>query len=337
MRPSKLVLIAFSFALIFLISLNNAFAKDNVSKAKEFMQANMYPAAIALLEKEVYGIGGDLSKANPRNYEAQFLLGLCYVRESRLKEADERFASAIQLKADYGHKIGIGLKDIGMDSVRQGELKTALTIFNKAEHYEPAITRSTVRELLDLGNSLYSKGREDISDVAFAAAVSLNPDTEKEACDKQYAFGMNADEASVISAFPLKTYCSSYNRIAGEKLIGIATKMAMTAKDAEKERYKKAASRYLGESSVNNLLPEVKIHSPGEYIFELKAGEQTPYWIDSPDGTHTQFQFYSVRGSEYVRVYNDGRVVGQKENIDTKFGKFKIKAMKDSYVTMVVE
>lgn len=327
--------------LFFFLLCGNVYAgsasRETVVKARDFMTANMYPSAIALLEKEVFGIGGDLSKGNPRNHEAQFLLGLCYVREGRLDAADERFASAIQLKPDYGYEISKSLKDVGIDAVKQGQLKTALMIFNRAEYYEPAIMGAIVRELVALGNNFLDKGRSDRADIAFAAAVSLNPSSESEVCGRQYAAGLEADDEAVIFAFPLKPYCPTFNRMVGEKLISIARVKAMAGKDAEKEQYKKAAAKYLGEELADVLLPEVIVHGPGEYIFELKAGERTPHWIAFPDGSLSQANFYYKKGSEYLRITEDGRVVGQNESMDGKFLKFKIQAVKNSYIKMVVQ
>ncbi|MBI1912112.1 MAG: hypothetical protein HYS21_08930 [Deltaproteobacteria bacterium] len=337
MRPLKSVLVVLCSVLILLISLNDATAKDNVNKAKEFMQANMYPAAIALLEKEVFGIDGDLSKGNPRNYEAQYLLGLCYVRIGKLNSADERFASAIQLKSDYGRKISKDLKNIGIDAIKQGQLKTALSIFDRALFYEPAIIGETVRELIALGNGYIGGERSARADIAFEASVSINSDSESEACAKQYAAGLEADDKTAITILPFKSYCPSFNRMAGEKLVFIARKNAMAGNDSEKVKYKKFAVQYLGESAVNDLLPEVVVHDPGEYIFELKAGEMTPYWIDFPDGVRGGYQIYYRQGSDFLRLYENGKEVEMDTPYFGKSEKFKIKAINDVYVKMVVQ
>lgn len=335
MRHSKSVLVALCSALILLISIEHAFANDNVKKAKEFMQANMYPAAIALLEKEVFGIDGDLSKGNPRNHEAQYLLGLSYVRVGKLNAGDERFASAIQLKSDYGLKISKGLRDIGIDAIKQGQLKTALTIFDRAGFYQPSIMGDIVRELIALGNGYIGSGWSHRADIAFEAAVSINSAFEGEACAKQYAAGLEADNEAAISLLPQKSYCPSYNRMAGEKLVSIARINAVAGNDSEEERYKKAAVQYLGERMVNDLLPEVKVHGPGEYIFELKAGEMIPYWIDFSD--NTRYELYSKKGSNYTRINQKGKEIGKDEYTKAEFGWFKFRAISDSYIKMVVE
>lgn len=324
-------------ALFFFLLCGMAYAEDNVRKAKEFMDSNMYPEARMLLEKEVLGIGGDLSKGNPRNHEAQFLLGLCYVREGKLNAADDRFRSAVQLKPDYGYKISRALKDVGMDVVRQDQLKTALMIFERAEYYEPAIMKNVVRELLATGKTFLGNGREDKADTAFTAAITIDPSSEAEACNPQYAAGWKATDEIAISAYPLKTYCPTSNKMVGERLATIARNKAMTGKEAEKERYKKAAVKYLGEEFVDVLLPEVVVHDPGEYIFELKAGEQVPYWIDFPDNRKTEYKISSTIGSEFEKLYSDGKVIGMNDYYGGKYLKLKFRCKTDCRIWMVVE
>ena len=65
---------AFFIALFIFVSDGNALFDSNVDKAKEFLQAGMYPQAIALLEKEI--------NDNPTNAEAHFQLGICYINQS---------------------------------------------------------------------------------------------------------------------------------------------------------------------------------------------------------------------------------------------------------------
>ena len=72
-------------ALFIFVSNVNALFDSNVDKAKEFMQAGMYPQAIALLEKEI--------NDNPTNAKAHFELGICYVNQNSYNSADERFAN----------------------------------------------------------------------------------------------------------------------------------------------------------------------------------------------------------------------------------------------------
>lgn len=81
---------------------------------------------------------------------------------------------------------------------------------------------------------------------------------------------------------------------------------------------------------------DTRIYQPGEYTFSLKAGEMTDHWIAFPDGRKSHANFYYKKGSEYLRISEDGRIVGKDESLDGDFLKFKIKAECDSLVIMVV-
>ena len=58
----------------------------DVSKAKKFIKAGMYPQAIAVPEKRI--------NDEPDDAEAHFLLGRCYIHTGNLRGADTRFESA---------------------------------------------------------------------------------------------------------------------------------------------------------------------------------------------------------------------------------------------------
>ena len=91
------IVLIFSFMLAPSASAFSLFNRD-VSKAKKFIKAGMYPQAMAVLEKRINEEADDA--------EAHFLLGRCYIRTGNLSGADERFASAVRLKPDYGYQIG---------------------------------------------------------------------------------------------------------------------------------------------------------------------------------------------------------------------------------------
>ena len=71
---------------------------DDMKKAKEFMEASMYEQAISLLEIEI--------QDNPKNAEANYLLGKCYIETSNNSKVEECFNRAILLDTDYKEKIG---------------------------------------------------------------------------------------------------------------------------------------------------------------------------------------------------------------------------------------
>jgi tetratricopeptide (TPR) repeat protein len=83
-------------SIITLVSVSNAFWDRDVKNAKEFMQAGMYPQAIDILDKRI--------NDKPTDAEAHVLLGICYIKTGKIKNADERFASAVRLNSGYDYK-----------------------------------------------------------------------------------------------------------------------------------------------------------------------------------------------------------------------------------------
>lgn len=149
MKAFRYLLAIFYFLAFF--SIGHAYAKDNVTQAKEFMKAGMYPQAIAVLEKEIYGNEKAKVKANPMNAEAQFLLGVCYANQSRYNDADERFASAVKLKPNYGYRIGEVYRTAGSSSLENGNIETAEVLFQKTVKYQPDLIKTIASELLNTG------------------------------------------------------------------------------------------------------------------------------------------------------------------------------------------
>ncbi len=90
----------------------NAFSWGEVKKAREFMQAGMYPQAIELLTKRI--------NDKPADGEAHFQLGVCFINTGNFSKADERFGSAVRLKPAYGYKIGGQYKKTGSEKLNNG-------------------------------------------------------------------------------------------------------------------------------------------------------------------------------------------------------------------------
>lgn len=193
MRPLKSVLVALCSVLILLISLNDAIAKDNVSQAKEFMQAGMYPQAIAVLEQVIFGDEKAKAKPNPTNAEAQFLLGVCYTNQGRYNNADERFASAVKLKPNYGYKIGQAYKDAGVFSLENGNIGNAETLFQKAVKYQPGLRTAIATDLLKLG-----KGNNN--DQLLSLAVNYNSELRGDVASHYYGLSQSITGEEELNA-----------------------------------------------------------------------------------------------------------------------------------------
>ena len=131
--------LVFGLCLVF-VSSASAFSLFNrdVSKAKKFIKAGMYPQAMAVLEKRINEESDDA--------EAHFLLGRCYILTGNLSGADARFKSAVRLDADYGFKIGGEYKKAGSDALAKGNVERALRLFRKAVGYQPGLKKEIAGE-----------------------------------------------------------------------------------------------------------------------------------------------------------------------------------------------
>lgn len=119
----------FFFIFLTLFFYTNAFAVASMGKAKEFMQAGMFPQAAVLLQKEIM--------EKPTNAEAHFLLAICYMNQGNFLGADERFASVIRLDPEYGYKIGSEYMKVGKFMMDRGRVWDADAYFKKAITYQP--------------------------------------------------------------------------------------------------------------------------------------------------------------------------------------------------------
>jgi len=95
-RIVSLIIFITVISFITSVSVGNAFWNRDVKKAKEFMQAGMYPKAIELLNKRIID--------KPADAEAHFLLGICYIKTGKIRDADQRFASAVRIDSGYGYR-----------------------------------------------------------------------------------------------------------------------------------------------------------------------------------------------------------------------------------------
>ncbi len=317
--------------MVFILAFAGVAMAGNVGKAQDFLKAGMVPQAIQLLKKEI--------NESPTNAEAHFELGKCYVNQGQFASADERFASAVRLDADYGKKIGGIYKTAGYTAVDRGEANNAINLFNKAVQFESGIRGEVVNNLFPKAKAFVEKGNYGLADTRFAVVVNLDQSYKREACQLYGELGNKASDANSIAFYGRASqYCSDYNERAGNRYLDLAKITAkIPEKKAETEKYRKVASDFLGKEKVESILPDTIVYQPGEYIFELKAGEQTPNWITFPDGRNNNFQFFHTQESQYKRVYDDGTSVGQNETTKRLQDKFKIVATKNSYIKMVVQ
>ena len=110
-KHNTLLSIVAAVILFFPFTLSAEESAD-ITKAKEYMQAAMYPQAATLLEKAIYD--------TPTNPEAHFQLGVCYLKLNEFKAADARFASAVKLDPDYEPRVA---RELNRSSVKKDKQK----------------------------------------------------------------------------------------------------------------------------------------------------------------------------------------------------------------------
>jgi len=131
------------------------------------MSSGMYPQAIELLNKSI--------NEKPADAEAHFQLGVCFVNTGNFRGADERFASAVKLKSDYGFQIGGKYKKAGLEQLDKDNINGVKRLFSKAIQYQPNLKDGICQELL-------TKAQQDVGliDNCLAICKNFQCNTDKE-------------------------------------------------------------------------------------------------------------------------------------------------------------
>ncbi|MBZ0221174.1 MAG: tetratricopeptide repeat protein [Candidatus Methylomirabilis sp.] len=326
------------FLLCALLFATESYA-GNVSKAKEFMQAGMYPQAIALLEKEIYGDETNQATANPANPEAHYLLGVCLVQRGNFSQADERFASAVKLDPKYGYKIGDVYKDAGKSLLSAGKLAEANELFRRAINYEPSLRKEIALLLFETGKRY---GRDDL----LSLAVSYDQELSKSIGELYHSSSKAAEtEETKVDLLGMaarydNTYEDEYalNREAlGRYHLSKAKELATKpGKEEVTEHHRAFAIDYLGSTVVEAEVPDKVLFQPGTYTLFVKAGEQTPSWIDVPSGVYRDVS--SPPDDKFQIVCPDGNVFDAwtLSELPSCARQFKIRVDKDQKITFKV-
>ncbi|MBU1627862.1 hypothetical protein KKB18_10880 [bacterium] len=294
-------LIVFAFAIV-------VFA-GNMKEAEKFMKAGMYPQAISLLKKEIYGDQDSATKANPTNAEAHFQLGICYVNQLNFDKANNRFKSAVQLDAQYGYQISQVYSDVGKKILNSDDIKTAHLLYEKAVEYQPNRRKIIADELFSTGQFCLQQDNLILGERNFSIASILDSNLNQQISTLYYDLGDSTEgERSFYFYDQSGLYSSLYNHKAGMRLLDIArTKAKIPGAEKETTIYRKEAIKHLGVVKVNSELPEYKVYPSGTYFFSLKAGEQTDHWITVPIGRGR----YDINSEDsmFKILYDDGDVV----------------------------
>lgn len=146
--------------------------EDANKKPKEFMDANMYPQAIALLESEI--------QKNPKNAQAHLLLGECKLVTNQFPEAERSFNSATVLQPDLGMKIGETAMRAAKKSINEANYKQSFQIISLAQKYDPKTVVIASGLIVDRAKEL-SAGNQLAEGLSlFKHAISLDKSKQEE-------------------------------------------------------------------------------------------------------------------------------------------------------------
>lgn len=198
-------------------STSSALFNSDVTKAKEFMAAGMYPQAIELLDKRI--------NDKPTDAEAHFQMGICFINTGKYGQADKRFGSAVRLRPDYGYKIGEQYKKIGTADLKKGRLRQALGLFRKAVEYQPNLKKTIAEKCYQKGKSYLDNYRSDAADDLFSLSRSYDPS--------------------------MTGKINNAETIYGNKLLHIAKGKPKK----ERKKYIDEASKYLDRKTIDELFP----------------------------------------------------------------------------------
>lgn len=105
--------------------------------------------------------------------------------------------------------------------------------------------------------------------------------------------------------------------------------------EGKTDTVRKALTELMGQGWVQDNLPERVEFAPGEYIFELEAGEQTPYWITFPNGRIVDFKLQATKGSDFYRIMFNGEIIQMRQSTNDNDPVMKFVAKSKSYIKMI--
>jgi tetratricopeptide (TPR) repeat protein len=114
--------------LVLILFLFSCTSKE-MKKAKEFMDAGMYEQAISLLEIEI--------QSNPKNAEASFLLGKCFIQTSNNRNVEEYFNRAILLDTKYKTDVSNIYFEKALEVFKSEDTRYADEYYKEAIKYNP--------------------------------------------------------------------------------------------------------------------------------------------------------------------------------------------------------
>lgn len=286
----KLTMISIGCVALLLasVSLSNGFFKSDVGKAKEFMQAGMYPQAIELLNKAITD--------KPTDAEAHFQLASCYINTGDYRGAAERFGSAVRLKPDYGYQIGEEYRKAGTSVLNQGRVDQAKELFTKAVKYQPNLKNEIAKKCLAKGTVYLDGGQISYARKLFNTAVEYQPSLKETVASDCVVKGQNyLKRGHINKADELFSVAVSYDGTLREDVGDKFSEMGNSSSDTKKHIFYEKAGKYnrkynwiAGQKLMEIAYKQRSIESRNEYLEKaLECFNREPVStieVDPPSG-----------------------------------------------------
>jgi tetratricopeptide (TPR) repeat protein len=266
--------VALIFLLSFFVLINfappsTALFNNDVDKAKDFMQAGMYPQAIAVLDKRI--------NDKPTDAEAHYQLGICYIHAGNYHGADERFNSAVRLQPEYGHKTGGEYKRVGSENLNKGRTSHALSLFRKAVKYQPNLKKEIAQECFSAGKLYLNKRQSNIADGLLSMAQTSDASLTEE----------------------IKEVEASY----GNKLLEIA----QNHPKKERKKYINEARKYLDQKTIDEVFPPPTWKTVFKKTYIGKGMGKNEHLLTAENGKDYVYGDKIIVEGNYFKVWDNGR------------------------------
>ncbi len=126
---------------LIIISLFSGCTSREMKKAKEYMEASMYDEAILLLEIEI--------QDSPKNAEASYLLGKCYLQTSNHNKVEDSFKRAILLDTDFKNDISNIYFEKSLELYQEDNNRQANSYYEEGLKYNPSYKNDFAKQLFD--------------------------------------------------------------------------------------------------------------------------------------------------------------------------------------------
>lgn len=93
----------------------------------------------------------------------------------------------------------------------------------------------------------------------------------------------------------------------------------------------------MGQSWVQENLPEEVIYYPGEYRINLEPGEQMAHWIRTPQDRDYEIGIFGNKGCDFVKPSKSGRIYQKNEGITEYHAVWKFRAINKISMRIVVK